>query len=239
MPHIKIKHDDIITTETWLEILDLALKLDFSQSWKVPPIQSWFACVLAFDWMFGKRINEILTLKRKHITKEKGLVKVLFYVGKKKTKTASIEFLPFQKAKTSKHKAYPYIRSYLQEFDKQGGTPEDYLFFAATNPRTRKVNTTFTNGKGETETRNYTYTDNGGHIYEENCRYYLNKINEQLPEGKRIYFHYGRHTIGIKMARQGRSVWEIADVLDDSERAAIAYTKKAGGYSQRWTRETE
>ena len=74
---------------------------------------------------------------------------------------------------------------------------------------------------------------------EENAFYWLQKVNAQLPPEKRIYFHYGRHSIGIKMAYQGRSPYQIAEVLDETVDAALQYTKHASGYSSEWTKETE
>ena len=41
------------------------------------------------------------------------------------------------------------------------------------------------------------------------------------------------------MAYQGRTAIQIAEVLDETVRAAIEYTKHAGGLGQEWTEETE
>lgn len=243
MPQHKIKRQEEISTTDWYEILEIASKLNYANAHTVPPFQLWLVGVLAIIWLTGKRINEVLKLKRKHIIftpqnnpKE---IRIKFFVGKKKSRGSPIEMMPYQKARTIKHKAVPYIQAYLAEFDKKIKDEENYLFPANTEPRERKVNTTFENGQGETETRSYSYTDPGGYVYEENARFWLNKINKQLPKDKRIYFHYGRHSIGIKLAYQGKTPYQIAEILDETVNAAIAYTKHAGGYSQEWTNETE
>jgi hypothetical protein len=144
------------------------------------------------------------------------------------------------KARNIKHLAVPYIKEYLEEYD--AAPPKiisQYLFPANSNPRTLRVNTTFTNGKGKRETRPYTYEIPGGYIHEDNAQKWLNKINMQLPTDQRIYFHYGRHNIGIKMAYQSKSAIEIGDVLDETPRAALEYTKHASAISSEWTREIE
>lgn len=241
MPAHKIQKQEEISVKNWYEILTLASKLSFENASKVPKDkQLWLQCVLAIVWLTGKRINEILQLKRKHVLITDKEIKIRFFVGKKRSRSAPIEQMPYQKTRTIQHKAVPFIQAYLKEFDSDSSMDEDsQLFAATTRPRVRVVNTKFTNGQGEKETRQYEYTDKGGYIYEENARYWLNKINEQLPPEKRIYFHYGRHSIGIKLAYQGKTPYQIAEILDESVKAAIQYTKHAGGYSQEWTKETD
>lgn len=239
MPKHKIKRQEEIGTQDWKQILKLAKELDFSQAYTVPKLQHWFSAVLAIIWLTGKRVNEVLQLRRKHIRITENQIRIKFFVGKKRSRKSPIEQMPYQKARTIKHKATPYILEYLQEFDEAIPDKESRLFPANTKPRTRVVNTTFINGQGEEETRRYKYQDQGGYVYPENARFWLSKINEQLPESKRIYFHYGRHSIGIKMAYQGRTAIQIAEVLDETQRAALEYTKHAGGLAQEWTNETE
>lgn len=239
MPIHKIKRQEEIGTANWKEILALASDLDFSRAYQVPPFQHWFQAVLAIIWLTGKRINEVLQLKRKHVALTPTLIRIRFFVGKKKSRGSPIEQMPYQKSRTIKHKAVPYIMEYLKEFDAEIHNAENRLFPANTSPRERTVNTTFINGQGEEETRTYAYTDPGGYVYPEHARFWLSKVNKKLPKEKRIYFHYGRHSIGIKLAYQGRTPYQIAEILDESVKAAIEYTKHAGGYSQEWTRETE
>jgi integrase len=239
MPKHKIEREEEIKTENWQKILTLAETLDFSNSYQTPNFQHWFSAVLAIDWLTGKRINEILTLHRKDIVITQTEIRLRFHVGKKLSKTAPIERQPFQKNRNINHKAVPYIQKYLEEYDKIVQTKEEYLFPAHTQPRTRNVNTTSKNGKNQDETRPYTYTDPGGYVYEENARFWLNKINLQLPPEERIYFHYGRHSIGIKLAYQGKSDIEIARILDETPKAALEYTKHAASIGDAWTKETE
>jgi integrase len=242
MPAHKINRVDEISTENWLKILELAEQLNYSEARQVPPYQYWLTCVLAIVWLTGKRINEILSLKWKDIIFTTNEVRIKFKVGKKRSRGSPIELQPYQKARNINHKAVPFIQKYLKEIE--AGNPLEmlqkaYLFPVKTPERTRTVRTKFTNGKGEKQTKQYSYKDPGGYIYEENARYWLGKINEQLPEDERIYFHYGRHSIGIKQAYQGKTPYQIAEILDETVRSALEYTKHAGGYSSEWTKETE
>jgi integrase len=249
MPKHVIQRTDEIPTAEWEHHLDLASKIDYANAHQIPPFQLWLVAVLAIDWLTGKRINEILRLKRKDISNNQHEIKIKFLVGKKRSRGTPIEMQPYQKARNIAHKAVPYILKYLQEYDNRLAIDTDiakyvkdiggYLFPAPSSPRTKTVNTTFTNGKGEKETRAYTYEQLGGYIKEENAFYWLQKINAQVPPEQRIYFHYGRHSIGIKMAYQGRSPYQIAEILDETVDAALQYTKHASGYSSEWTKETE
>jgi integrase len=242
MPKHKLEREDEVPTENWQKILSLSEQIDYTQAKLVPPFQYWLTCVIAIDWLTGKRINEVLSLHRKDITFTQTEIRIKFKIGKKKNRRSPIELMPYQKARNINHKAVVYIKKYLEEFDIKTLpkiAKKAYLFPSETRPRIRTVRTKFRNGKGEQESRQYTYTDQGGYIYEENARYYLNKINDQLPPEERIYFHYGRHNIGIKLAYQGKSNIIIAEVLDETPRAAIEYTKHASGLSEEWTKETE
>jgi len=239
MPRIKVKRDDIPTTDEWLHILDLAAILDYSRAWQVPPFKLWFQGLIALDWLFGKRIHELLKLRRKDLWFERRLLHVLFHVGKKKAKTAKIEWIPYLKVKTSRHKAIPFLRAYLKEFDAQIKNKESYLFPAQTSPKQIQVRTKFLNKAGEQEQKQYSYARVGGHVLQETARYWLDKINRQLPPGQRIWFHLGRHAIGTRMARKRKSAIQIAEVLDVTERTALVYTRHAAGVGEEWVKETE
>ena len=239
MPRHKIERQEEVSTANWKQILTLAEHLDFSQARMVPPFQYWLSGCLALDWINGKRINEILTLKRKSITTTETQIKFRYHIGKKRSRGAPIELQPYQKNRNINHQAVPYILRYLEEYDNKISDQDTYLFPVNTQPRTRTVTTKFTNGKGEQQSKTYTYQDQAGHLYEENAQFWLTKINLQLPPNKRLYFHYGRHNIGISQAYKGRSDIQIADILDETPRAALEYTKHARGLSEDWSRETE
>lgn len=254
MPKHVINRTDEIPTENWEKILKLASKLDFSKAHLVPPFQLWFSAVIALDWLFGKRINEILTLRQNSISFTSTQIRVKFFVGKKRSRKTPLELQPYLKARNINHKAVPYIKAYLEEYNAKyqaylDANPtlklpslknnDTYLFPCSQKSRILNVRTKFINGKGEEETRPYTYTIPGGYIHEDNAQKWLNKINAQLPENERLYFHYGRHNVGIKMAYQSKSAIEIGKVLDETPRAALSYTEHASALGSDWTKETE
>jgi len=248
MPFHKIVRGEEIPTSNWHQLISTANQLDYSKARKIPGVyvgeryvsfQCWLGCVLAVAWLTGKRIDEILRLKRDRIRFSETQVKIRFHVGKKKTRSAPIELFEFQKTRTINHQAVPYIQQYLKEYDLYISDSESYLFLASTEPYLRTVNTRFVNGRGEQEVRRYSYECLGGYVRQETARGWLAKVNCRLPENRRIYFHYARHNIGIKLAYEGASPLVIAEVLDETPNRAIAYTKHAAGLSNPWTQQTE
>lgn len=239
MPKHKTIRTEEISPENWGALLKEAKALKTPNNGKCPAVPGWLAAVLAIDWLTGKRINEILRLKRRDILFTDGQIRIRFLVGKKRGKKAPLELQPYQKARTIKHKAVPWIREYLKDYDEKHETKEGYLFPANTAPRVRRVNTSWTDGEGQPQTGHYEYKDPGGYVYPENARYYLRLVNNGVKPEYRIYFHYGRHSIGIQQAYKGKTHIQIAAILDETPRAAEAYTKHAGGFAESWTNETE
>lgn len=238
MPKHTIVRTEEISPENWAALLDVAGNLN-TEPGKCPKTKGWLSCVLAIDWLTGKRINEILRLKRRDIIFTKEQIRIRFLVGKKRTRKSPLTLQPYQKARTIKHKAVPYIQKYLEAYDKDHENKEGHLFEANTPPRTRRVTSSWIDGQGQPQTKEYSYPDPGGYIYPENARYYLGLVNNGVKPEYRIYFHYGRHSIGIQQAYKGKSHIQIAAILDETPRAAEAYTKHAGGLSESWTNETE
>lgn len=239
MPKHKINRIDEVPTSNWYKLIKHAKILDFSKATTTPKIQSWLACVIAIDWLTGKRINEILSLRRNAIIITDSQIRIKFFVGKKRSKGSPLELQPYQKAKTINHKAVPTILEYLDEYDKIIGDKEGYLFPANTHPEVRRVTTKFINGQQQEEKRTYVYNIPGGYVKEQTARFWLSKVNEQLPKNEQIYFHYGRHNIGIKLAYQGKNDHDIAKILDTTVRTASRYTEHAGGFGSEWTDEIE
>jgi integrase len=239
MPKHTINRIDEVPTSNWIKLITLSKQLNFSKASTVPKLQLWFACVIAIDWLTGKRINEILSLRRNSIILTDTQIRIKFFVGKKRSKGSPLELQPYQKAKTIEHKAVPIILEYLDEYDRQIGDKEGYLFPANTQPEIRRVTTKFINGQQQEEKRSYIYNIPGGYVKEQTARFWLSKVNEQLTEKEQIYFHYGRHNIGIKLAYQGKNDHDIAKILDTTVRTASRYTAHAGGFGTEWTNEIE
>jgi len=115
MPKIKTKRKDILRHEELNELLDKAGKL-----YDGLKIQ----CLIALLWLFGKRITEILTLKRRDIFIKEGYLYVYFTVKKKHTRKAKPIPKRFLKRKTLRN---PYTRFVVQCI-KNITDPEAYIF---------------------------------------------------------------------------------------------------------------
>lgn len=76
--------------------------------------------LMAFLWTFGKRITEVITLKRKHIFVEDGKLNVRFFVLKQGGKGSGARHRSFM---TLNHPFVPIIVEYIQRFE-----PNDYIF---------------------------------------------------------------------------------------------------------------
>jgi hypothetical protein len=218
-----VREERIVYTPEWLETLDKA-KLE---------VGTWLSAWLAFDWMFGKRRNEISKLIRKNIWVQENFLYVRFFVGKKKSRTASVEQSAFTKKKTLEHKAIPYILEYLEEYD-QKGTPDGYIFPAPWRmPKTLTVHTKFTNREGEKEIREYTYQKEGGYIDPSLVYYYIKKVNPKM------WPHLGRHSVATRASEDGASEYDICNILDVSARTASKYVHHGTKLTEEWSKKTE
>ena len=224
MPLIKTKRKEfIIYKPEWVRTLKKANKL----------VGIWLSCWLAFDCIFGKRRREICRLKRNDIWIENNFLYVRFYVGKKKKRRGIIDQLPYTKYKTLDHYAMPYILYYLKKYDEAIGLKDGYIFPANTKATTHTVNTSFINGKGEVETREYTYNYAGGYRNPNTMHYYIKKVN------KDIWCHLARHSVATKSAEKGSSEYDISKILDVTPRTASKYVHHGTGYTKKWASETD
>ncbi len=196
---------------------------------------TWLAAWLAFDCIFGKRRNEICKLKRKDIWIQSDFLFVRFYVGKKKSKKATIDKLPYTKKKALQHSAIHYILEYLKEWDTWRLTskrPTEYLF-----PMNRKdtkvtVHTKCILADGTNEVREYHYSVEGGYISGALVNYYMKKINPK------IWLHLGRHTVGTLAAESGASEYDVSNILDVTARTASRYVHHGTALTEKWSSET-
>lgn len=231
MPLIKVvRAERVVYTPEWLNTLEKAKKQE----------GLWLAAWLAFDWIFGKRRNEISKLLRKDVWTEQGYLYARFYVGKKKSKTASVDQLPYTKRKVLEHKGIPYILEYLKEYDESHkiNDPDKvsraYLFPWA-NPRkdTVTVRTKFKNREGIEETREYTYPVQSGYINPSLVNYYLKKVNDKM------WLHLGRHSVATRASEDGATEYDIANILDVSPRTASKYVHHGTKLTEEWSKKTE
>ena len=100
MPKIKTKRNDILRTkeiETTLQNSD-----------------TWLKALISLAWLFGKRINELLNVRKEDIYVRDGYLYVRFFVSKKKKRTDPPVPKPFLKRITLKNPFVKYVLKYAE-----------------------------------------------------------------------------------------------------------------------------
>lgn len=221
MPKITTKREEyVIYAPEWKQTLEDAEKE-----------ASWLAAWLAFDCIFGKRRNEICRLKRRDVWKQGKYLFARFMVGKKRSKTALLDRMPYTKKKVITHYATIYILRYLEEYDKQGF--EGFLFPSDREGSELTVTTKFLNREGKEEKRTYTYQVEGGYRSPQDVHYWIKKVNPK------IWAHLGRHTVATLAAEEGATEYDISNILDVTPRTASKYVHHGTKLIERWSEQTE
>ena len=207
MPRIKTKRSDIMRKEEILETIQ-----------KAETVGSWLQCLIAIAWIFGKRINEILRVKREDVWVERKFLYIRFLVSKKKTRESSAIPQRYLKRKTLKHPGTAFIISYIKNIS------EGYIFPDATQKeKTIKVY----NKKYD---KWYSYTLEGGHISRHKAKYFLKKIN---PD---IWWHLLRESLATEMAEREATEEELMHWFDwDDPRTAHRYVKRGTKLTEKWS----
>lgn len=104
MPKIKTKRDDILRQQETLKIIE-----------KAQQVADWLPCCIALLWMFGKRISEVLQLKRENIYVDDRYLYVRFFVSKKKARKDPPVPKPYLKRISLKHIGVPYVLAHLEK----------------------------------------------------------------------------------------------------------------------------
>jgi len=101
MPKIKTKRNDILRTQEVLTMLNDS--------------PDWLQCLIAIAWIFGKRISEILKVRKEDIWTDERYLYIRFYVSKKKTRKDEPIPKPYTKRISLIHPGVKYILNYTQE----------------------------------------------------------------------------------------------------------------------------
>jgi integrase len=161
-------------------------------------------CILGIIWIFGKRINEVLKLKREDLWFSNGYLVVRFNVGKKRRNEAVRKTYIKQTIETSKY-VQQYIKPYIDKIER------GYIFASY--------------GKGEHKrvimgSKVYEYELEGGHIHPSRVRQQLKEINET------VWPHLIRHSLATRMAEKGVGVPQLMAWFDwDSANVAMNYVE--------------
>lgn len=96
MPKVKTRRSDILRTKEVEATLEKA--------------DSWLQCLICLAWLFGKRISELLKVRREDVYIKDGYLYVRFFVSKKKTRADPPVPKPFLKRITLRN---PFTRPIL------------------------------------------------------------------------------------------------------------------------------
>lgn len=107
MPEIKTRRNDILRRKEIVETLRKASMLKKPWGDALP-------CLITIAWLFGKRISEILKLKRQDIWVREGYLYIRFFVSKKKARKDAPVPKPYLKRITLKHDGPKIILSYIK-----------------------------------------------------------------------------------------------------------------------------
>jgi len=108
-PKIKAKRSDILRKPEIDKLFEDATSVFNS---------SRLQCVIALAWIFGKRINEILRIKREDIWSDENFLYVRFHVSKKKTRKEEAVPKPYLKRIRLEHPYVHYITDHIARYEK-------------------------------------------------------------------------------------------------------------------------
>jgi integrase len=214
-----------------------------------------FRCIVALLWLFGKRINEVLSLKREDVSLDDRYLSVRFKVSKKRDQDLPVA-QRYVKRIRADHPYVQYVRKYLQMVDGgtqgsnggsgkggyggYGGGIQGSLVVRPRRHRKNKPNYLFPS-YGRTriirvkrtvrgETKEYVYTKEGGHLSSMRFRQQLDQLN------RRIWPHLFRHSLATYMAEAGASEEELMHWFDWEEpRTAHHYVKMGTRLTEKWS----
>lgn len=169
-------------------------------------------CLIALLWIFGRRIMEILMLKRKHVRIEGDSLVVQFRTLKRR-KADPKEL--YEKAITLSHPYVPYILEYIETIK----NPDAYLFPGHSKPR-KFVSKAKLPKTGELKTYSYVRTEEG-FMSPQKAWKILKFLN---PES---YCHLFRHTLATMIARKGYNEDQLMAWFDwSTSQVAHGYVAK-------------
>lgn len=211
MPLIKTIRDDVLRPHE-IEAMIKKAKYD-------PGLQ----CLVALLAIFGKRISENITLKRKHLWIEEEYLCVRFHVLKKASVRAQPVPKLFLKRKTVKHPFVKYVRDYVVKIS----DPESFLF-PSNRSRAGIIQV-----RNKTSGKVYSYQKMGGCITRQHAYNQLKNLNSK------VWCHLFRHSLATDMAEHGATVADLMNWFDwDRVETAIGYVRRGTKLAEKWSDRT-
>ena len=192
---------------------------DFEVKAIVDSASPWLKCLICLARIFGKRINELVRIRREDIYTDESYLFVRFFVSKKHTRKDAPVPKPYLKRITLKNKWIPPILEYIETIK------ESYIFAAPTKPRLKRFLDKRMNVWRE-------YQREGGYITPESAYYHLKKI------APKTWWHLFRESLATEMAERGATEeklmhWFDWDRVDTAHQYVKRGTKLTEEYSER------
>ena len=239
MPIVKVKREDVLSEDEFQRMLSKLSGQDiitgtYETTLEGKPVTQKFniecrkaECLLCLLWVFGKRIQEILLLKRKDLSVENGFLYVEFIVLKKKETKGQPVRIKHTKRITLKHPYVHYITDYINSVEDQNS----FLFPGQTGPRdiTSKVNS-YEYWRDEQGNLKRSVKDVRVYKYRRTQYGFMSaqlawKIIKFLDSN--VYPHLFRHTLATRMAKHGFTEDELMDWFDwDTPKTAHDYVNR-------------
>ena len=158
-------------------------------------------CLLSLLWIFGRRIMEILLMKRKDVWIEEGFLFARFRALKRKKTTPTPEL--FVKRITLEHPYVHYIIDYISSIE----DPDSYLFPGHSRPRRWTSRVPRKTYKTRLESYDKSFTIYDTYIYERSEHGFMSanlcwKIIKFLSDSK-VYPHLFRRSLATIMSEHG------------------------------------
>ena len=229
MPKIKTKREDVLRNNEVDEMLQKlsgkdVIRGEYETTLHDKPITQTFnipcrmtECLIALLWLFGKRIREVLKLKRKDVWARGNSLYVRFHVLKKKSREDEAIPKRYLKRITLENPYTKYVLGYVKAIK----DPETYLFHGRSKDRVRKV---------KMKKKVYVYhLKNEGMMSPEKAWKIIKFLNPKA------WCHLFRHSIATQMAEEGATEDELMDWFDWSRSdTAHDYVKRGPRLIEKW-----
>jgi len=188
--------------------------------------EPWLACMIALAIIFGKRISEIIRLKRNEVYWDDTHLYVRFLVGKRrKQKGALPEY--FLKRITLQHELTKYVLDYVS-------TIKDGFIFSFDRAE-QKIHLTIKemDGRIYEPALEYDYVVPRGFMSRQLAYYYLKKI---APDW---WWHLCRETLATRMAEKGASEEDLMHWFDwETPTSPHKYVKRGTKLTEKYSERT-
>lgn len=155
-------------------------------------------CIIALAWIFGKRINEILQLKREDIVVNAEYMTVAFRVGKKRVKRGPV-VQTWPKKINLAHPAMRYVLPWITKFS------SGHIFPSRGKPRL--IRRKWDNEK-RCCTHYYTYRKPGGYLGHTRATDLLKAVDPNL------FWHLFRHSLATQMGKKYKDPFLLKAFFD-------------------------